>query len=120
MRGQSERSVRFVGLSVLVLICSVGIGISARAASLINLELTPDGSADPPGDRLEFTPVFSPAEKDASIEVRAYIVSADRKRSTLVEAKGKAFRDHDGHFLLYREIQAKSGAGEMVRVVVPY
>ncbi len=82
--------------------------------------MIPDGSADPPGDRLEFTPVLSPTEKDASIEVRAYVVSADRKHSNPVDAKGKAFRDRDGHFLLYREIDATSGAAELVRIVVPY
>ena len=120
MRGQRERSVRWAVGAILILTLSVGADASARAASIVNLELIPDGSADPPGDRLEFTPVFSPAEKDASIEVRAYVVSADRKRSTPVDAKGKAFRDRDGHFLLNREIEAKNGAGEMVRVVVPY
>ncbi len=120
MCGPRQWSVRRAGWLFIALLITAGFDASARAASIVNLELIPDGSADPPGDRLEFTPVLSPTEKDASIEVRAYVVSADRKHSNPVDAKGKAFRDRDGHFLLYREIDATSGAAELVRIVVPY
>src|SRR5262245_30072564 len=67
-----------------------------RAATLVDLTLTPDGSADPPGDRIALALAFAAGERPLTIEVRAVLAPREPGRpATPVKAKGEAHRDAD-------------------------
>jgi esterase/lipase superfamily enzyme len=110
-----RRSISAVGV-VLALVNLAG------AAALIDLRLQTDGSADPPGDRLDLVISFAPGETQLTVEVDA-VVAAAAPQGTVqrVKAAGQRHRDRDGR---YRQSQvfdrpAEAAAGRY-SVVVAY
>ncbi|HEY2827547.1 MAG TPA: hypothetical protein VGJ04_08110, partial [Pirellulales bacterium] len=85
----------------------------------MNLELIPDGSADPPGDRLEFLPLLGPDVREARCEIRAYVVSADRKQAQAVRCNGSSDCDADGVFLISRRVKQDNEPTKL-SIVIPY
>ena len=93
---------------------------AASAATLANLELIPDGSADPPGDRLAFVPLLAAKEMEATCEIRAFTVDSDRRHSQAVQARGNNDRDAHGSLVITRNIKREDRSAERFGVVVPY
>ena len=57
----------------VLLICS-----ASRGATLLRCDLSPDGSVDPPGDRIDLSVFLLPSDKEVTIEVRPFLVSGER------------------------------------------
>ncbi|HEY2882282.1 MAG TPA: hypothetical protein VGJ15_07605, partial [Pirellulales bacterium] len=92
----------------------------AAAATITNLELIADGSANPPGDRLEFLPLLAPDEAEATCEIRAFTVGNDRKHSQAVKARGNTDRDANGALVITRSIKRTDKPIAKQSVVIPY
>lgn len=70
------------------------------AAALRQMDLVTDGSANPPGDRIDLEVYFAPNERGLRLEVRAYLVSG-RSNERITPVPGRRAR---GHFLLVTNI----------------
>jgi hypothetical protein len=104
------RSIRCIcSLAAIGFLWLLATHATASAASILNLELIPDGSAEPPGDRLEFVPLLAPDEHEATCEIRAYVVSADHKQTQAVQSTGQHDRGADGKFLISRVVKQNKG-----------
>lgn len=112
------RGLRWAWLVVLL-----SAGTAADGATLLGVTLVPDGSANPPGDRLEIVLETAADEKPLAIEVRAYLSSTRPGEAAIpVKSKDAEHRGENGRFLLRREV-APRPAGQAVgplAVVVPY
>ncbi len=96
---------------------------ASAGASLLESKLTPDGSAQPPGDRLELQVLFDPGEKAIRIEARAVLVPAEKDKPVVpVSARGDPHRDAAGRFLLAEDLAppADNGLLANVTLIVPY
>lgn len=131
--------------SKLVAILTFGLVVSLHtslqnihAADFSNLELLIDGSAEPPGDKLNCSVTLQPSEPGLTLQVRLFEIvetpspdipaaapaqpSGPRK---IIPVKGTdaAKRDADGNFLLTVEVAAntENAAKQVVtEIVVPY
>ena len=99
--------------------CSIGV---SHAATLVNLELFPDSSVEPPGDRLDISVFLLPGEDKITFEVRAYrIAKKDASRIERIRARGIRNRAADGAFLLTKQLRAAESSRLSVNsLVVPY
>ena len=78
-----------------------------------------DGSADPPGDRLDAELLFGEGEDEAVLEARAFVVP--ETGIVPVKSRGVDHRDAQGHFLLIAKVnRAKDSFSVAKHVVVPY
>lgn len=113
-----------------VLIVFTSVIPSAHAATFLDLTLTPDGSADPPGDLLELQAVSYPDDPELTVEVRAFRVieepAADPDALPVrtpipIDGRAPEFRDDAGRFRLRVTMPRPSdGAIAELRLVVPY
>jgi esterase/lipase superfamily enzyme len=97
----------------------LAVASAAEAASFSGLLLIPDGSADPPGDRIRLTVVCGPREAPFTLEVRAYTV-IDGK-ATPVAAKRDRHRDERGSLLITERVTPPpEGGPHVVNLGIPY
>jgi esterase/lipase superfamily enzyme len=89
-------------LCFVVFVYSLGFAISVNANEIYSAELCMDGSALPPGDRIDIKVIVYPEVKDASIEVLAYLVSGEHNEvQTMIKARGDTKnKDTEGYFRL--------------------
>ena len=66
--------VRGVCAALLVLCLGGSTSTLTDAATFLDLTLTPDGSADPPGDLLELRVLYYPDDPELTVDVRAFRV----------------------------------------------
>ena len=92
------------------------------AASIVKLDLLPDDSVDPPGDRLTVDVFVYPKEESIQIEVRAFLVDPkDGARTFPVKSKNAERRDEQGNFLLVKSFEpAKDRSVIAEAVTIPY
>lgn len=118
-RGQGEHSRRAVGPALwtgasacLVAVCIVlGVGNEAFARVLASLKVTPDGSVDPPGDRIEMEMFGPPSAANLLVEVRAFFLSGpDNSWVQQVRARGDENKDAQGMFLLKAGVRQQEPA----------
>jgi esterase/lipase superfamily enzyme len=93
---------------------------TADATTITSVRLVPDGSSDPPGDRLDVSLLLAPNEQEAICEIRAYTVATDRHGITAVRSRGDAHRDDNGFFLLRQELAKQIKATSELHLVVAY
>ncbi len=87
-------------LAILTAVVVIGPCRMCPAATLVDVRLVMDGSADPPGDKLDIRLLLSPEEPNITLEVRAFLISGeDKSVATRIRARGKKNRDQDGRFL---------------------
>ncbi len=110
-----KAAVKFL---ILFLACSVCV--SARAGSIVNLLLVPDGSADPPGDRIDVSLLFGPGETAGTCEVRAYTLGSDRFETRAIRSRNKGHADKSGFLLLTQPVARRDGGATDFQIVVPY
>jgi esterase/lipase superfamily enzyme len=97
----------------------LAIGGAAEAATYSGLLLIPDGSADPPGDRIRISFVCLPREAPFTIEVRAFTVIDGR--ASPVAARTDRNRDDRGLLLLTAHVAPQpEGGHQSVNLVIPY
>lgn len=87
------------------------------------MDLTPDGSVQPPGDRLEVEIFFFPGEESLTLEVRAFAIldGAVSDQVSSVAARDDAHRGPDGVWRLTAEVRPRDGHPSIVKsLVVPY
>jgi esterase/lipase superfamily enzyme len=91
---------------------------AASAAMLIDCRLVMDGSSSPPGDRIDCTVRIAPQERDARLEVRAYVVSSETDAPPApVRAGRRLNRDEAGNLLVNLDVAPDKPEPA---VVVPY
>ncbi|MBL8848832.1 MAG: alpha/beta hydrolase [Planctomycetaceae bacterium] len=113
-----------------LLIGAVFAASSAQAATYLDLRLTPDGSANPPGDVLELDALFYPDDPPLRVEVRAFRVietppaagqAVAQRSSEPIPASADATRDGQGTFHLEVTFTPpEQGHTGTLRIVVPY
>lgn len=121
----SRLLARFAACSRAMLLgCCCALGVlalpgNAAASILLDLRLEPDGSTDPPGDRLVLTLGRSAEKEDLRLRVRAFRM-LDKERSEPIKARGETHRDPWGHFRA--NVRATLSPMEETRlgIVVPY
>jgi esterase/lipase superfamily enzyme len=97
----------------------VAIGRVADAASFSALLLIPDGSSDPPGDRIRVDFFCLPREAPFTLEVRAFTVADGR--AVPVAARNDTLRDEQGALLVTQRVTPQpEGGPQEVNVVIPY
>lgn len=96
------------------------ICLSARAGTIVDLRLVPDGSADPPGDRIDVSLLFAPGETKGTCEVRAYIIGEGKHEVWPVRSHNKADADNSGFFLVTQQVARRDGGTTGLQIVVPY
>jgi esterase/lipase superfamily enzyme len=91
-------------------------------ATLIDVRVVMDGSADPPGDRLDVSLILSENAPALTLELRAFsIAEEDNSQATRIRARGNSNRDQDGNLLVMALAQRpESGGVSQVAIVVPY
>ena len=77
--------------AVAVFLVSFLMPLNATGAHLANLQLVPDGSATPPGDKVLITVLLEAGEKRLELEVRPFVLAADDKDN----AKASALKTTD-------------------------
>ncbi len=91
------RDARTATSAVLLLISLAG---TSSAATLLRCELAPDGSVDPPGDRIDLSVFLLPNEKEVTVELRPFLVLGEHNsRVEQVKARGQKNRDPNGLYL---------------------
>ena len=103
--------------AVLVLWC---FSASAQAGAIVNLMLVPDGSADPPGDRIDVSLLFGPEETKGTCEVRAFILGEGKHDTHAVASRNKTHADKSGFFLMTQPVSRGDGGQADFQMVVPY
>jgi esterase/lipase superfamily enzyme len=116
---------RYVAFHVLLIASSAVLlfaGVHAEAAILADLQLVVDGSADPPGDRLNISVYLLPGEEQIELQVRGYAVSGrDGSQTASIRAARQDNRDPEGRFRLVRTFRRRPGEmGVEAVLVVPY
>src|SRR5579859_4880774 len=103
---------------VLTLTCVTASASAASAATLVQLQLVPDGSSQPPGDVISLRVRLEPQERDIQIRVRAFLVKGGRQTRVL----GKStIPTKDGQFeIRSRPKEPIRDRLATVSVVVPY
>jgi esterase/lipase superfamily enzyme len=118
---------------VLVFVVVAGLAIAGQAAvaaTFFDLRLTPDGSADPPGDVLELEALFYPDDPPLTVEVHAFRVvegppaageSVAQRIPEPIAGASETSRDEQGHFRQRVTVEPPAeGRMATVRIVVPY
>jgi esterase/lipase superfamily enzyme len=78
----------------------VSLAGTSSAATLLRCELAPDGSVDPPGDRIDVNLFLLPSEKEVTVEVRPFLVWGEHNsRVEQVKARGQKNRDPNGLYV---------------------
>jgi alpha/beta hydrolase family protein DUF900 len=106
---------------LLAVVLSLLAAGSGRAATLARLDLAIDGSADPPGDRIDVSLFLGPAEKQATLQLRALEVFGENRPNQRVKARGQRNRDASGSLLVTRD-EPRGQRTPLVEtsLVVPY
>jgi esterase/lipase superfamily enzyme len=117
---RTRRSIRSAGWALLIAL--VAVSAPAQGGTLLDLSLQPDGSFDPPGDRISLSVVFEGDEPVLTLEVRAFLVDGGEGDPPVpVRAARDDHRDANGRFLLTRELRRPENSRLLeVSVVVPY
>lgn len=108
---------------LLVLTVLLAVHGSARAAALLKLEVVPDGSLAPPGDRIDASLLFLPGDEAIAFEVRAFVKPGGAEGNVVaVDANDDVHRDARGKWFTGLQVQRpKTGEPAVeVQVVVPY
>src|SRR5688572_9979378 len=71
-----------------------------EAATLLSLELVPDGSTQPPGDRIDASVLLLPGEDEVTLEARAFARLEGQDRVVPVPSKEEGSRDAQGNLLI--------------------
>jgi esterase/lipase superfamily enzyme len=87
----------------------LGISVSLVLGNeVISVELVPDGSGDPPGDRLDVSVVLYREVRNAQLEVAAYIVKGERNEAQEpVPSKSETNVDRKGNFRLINSLRTR-------------
>ena len=107
---------------VIALLAALMSASNAPGATLVTLDLVMDGAAMPPGDRLDYTVLLTPDEKELRLEVRAFVVDDKSAAATRrVKARGQQVADALGN-LLVEQSTRRSGESPVLNghIVVPY
>jgi esterase/lipase superfamily enzyme len=93
-----------------------------HAAVPLRIDLTPDGSAVPPGDLLKVEVLFFPGESEVTLEVRAFRIEEEPKYlAEPIPARNKLSRDAQGnYFQSVRVTKPQESRAAMVTFVIPY
>jgi esterase/lipase superfamily enzyme len=94
----------------------------ALAATPLRLQLTPDGSAIPPGDLLEIEVLFFPGETELTLEVRAFrVLEIPAYKAISIASRSKTARDERGNYLLTAKIvKPKDARLAKSSLAIPY
>ena len=105
------------GLIVLILIVD-----RSPAATLVRLDLVPDGATRPPGDRLDFVFGFLEGETSIKLEIRALVVTGTEIDDVRpIESGDDLYRDAEGNFLAQVTVSRPTDSALLnYQVVVPY
>lgn len=100
----------------------LGAAAWVEAASLVKLNVVPDGSTQPPGDRLDVSVLCFPGEDEVVLEARAFVrLQGAGDQVTPVAASGDAAHDPDGNLLIRTSVRRPADSLEAdARLVVPY
>src|SRR4051812_8339478 len=94
---------------------------TARSATLLKAQLVPDGSTQPPGDRLDVTVLLLPGEDEIDLETRAFAKLEGQGRVVPVPSKDPALRDAQGDILVRSTLRREGDSRSVeARVVIPY
>lgn len=117
-------TIRFLLANIFL----AGIAGGLAGGELVEVSLVPDGSADPPGDRIDVSLVLEAGDSAAKVQVRALLVTPDNEEGVArVKAReGSNNRDAAGHFELSQLVGrppppfGQPGLALTVPVVIPY
>lgn len=103
----------------------MGIALSAAnaaAATVTFFDAVADGSARPPGDRVDLQVLFLPGETEVVLELRAYRVQEEPTYKAFpIPSRNSATSDAAGNFLLTTKVTKPANSrGANVSLVVPY
>jgi esterase/lipase superfamily enzyme len=120
MRNAGIRLLRAAIVCVMVAVAVVGQ--PCGAATLLNVNVVPDGSVDPPGDRIDVTVLFDPGEDELALETRAYVrLQGSADPVVPVASRDERSSDPEGHFqstvVLKRPADSRQGVQP---IVIPY
>ena len=112
-------------LAGIVLVTTAG---ALLAGELVDVSLVPDGSADPPGDRIDVSLMLEAGDSAAKLQVRALLVTPDTEEGvTRIKAReGSNNRDVAGNFELSQLVgkpppaYGQPGVALTIPVVIPY
>src|SRR5436190_1765838 len=105
--------IRSLLSSWLLLFC---LAAPAGATLVKQLELVPDGSAFPPGDRLDLTVYFFPGEEEVVVEVRPFATLQGQRGATPL---AMALLNKDGAIVSVTIKRQKSSLAAKEQIVVP-
>lgn len=98
---------------------------SANAASLVAFDVDPDGSVDPPGDRIRIRVLFAPGEAPIEVTVRPYLrkllSEPDQDPAPfLIRSKKPSLRASDGTYEYRVRLARERSAIVEVATVIEY
>ena len=94
---------------------------SAPGAVVADMRLVSDGSAKPPGDRLDVSVLFLPGDEELTLEVRAFYRDPGGDQVQPLPTKDASRRGAAGELLVrVRVAQPADSRGVDVAIVVPY
>lgn len=106
---------------VAVLGAVVVAPVDSDAAVLLKLDVVADGSAAPPGDRIDVRVLLLPGDEGMSLETRAFVKLQDHDDIVPVEARGADHRDSRGRVLVSAGLEPIRDSREADgHVVVPF
>ncbi len=94
---------------------------NGHAAILTRLNLVTDGSADPPGDRLEVTILFLPGEEELAVDLRVFAILTGQDQVTAVRGRNTSLIDPAGNLRIQTSVRRPvDSRAATVDIVVPY
>src|ERR1700690_4026819 len=106
--------------ALLTLAFCLALCATAPAATITSLRLVPDGSADPPGDRLDISVLLAPGETEGVCEIRAYTLGANHHGVQPVRSHSAVNLDEKGCFLIRQPLAPKVHSTPDYQMAVPY
>lgn len=103
----------------------IALNFAAAVASATTptfVDAIPDGSSNPPGDRLDIDVLFFPGETEVTLEVRAFRVQEEPTYKVVpIPSRSMTARDAQGNYLqTARLVKPTTGRGTTTSLVIPY
>jgi esterase/lipase superfamily enzyme len=96
-------------------------GSKVEGALVAQLQLVNDGSANPPGDRLDLAVILLPDEGQVTLEVRGFVRSSGSDEVRPLLGKLAEFRGTEGELLVRRTVARPDLVdGSRLQLVIPY